>query len=154
MGWCASEALIFPLEFKLPVDTEAVTAGRWAYKVIGFQPNILESLHGPMTLGKGAKETAMLSPNASMPPGEAYPGSELLLSGSIWPWESLQGQVQLSDQCLQAGTATVLGRILKPGYMHQHMGLLLLQTPLVNFHHCLHHCPYSMKATIKTEHWE
>lgn len=49
----------FPLDFRFLTDIRSSAAERWAYQTTGFQPNTLESLHGPMTLGKGAKETAL-----------------------------------------------------------------------------------------------
>lgn len=133
MGGCESGVLTFPLEFKLLADTEAVTAGRWACKVVGFQPNILESLHDPMILGKEAKETA---PPFSKCQHGTRGGRSNLWTLVIWQLLTLSVSPRLSTavRSMPAGwNYYSTGQNPQPGCLYQHMGHLLLQSPLVNF---------------------
>lgn len=110
--------LISPLKFTFSADSEVVMAERWAHRVSGTGPKVLEMFQDPMTLENGASETAMLVCKCQDTTGGRHTWASILWTLVIWQQLSrisLQCWELLSDQCPQAGIATfyIPGRILR-----------------------------------------
>lgn len=111
MEWVGST--YFPLRVQISADSEVMMAERWADRVTGTSPNILEIFYSPYASWKW-KGTLLCFCKYQHTSGGGHIWADMLWTLTVRhpPFRiSLQGWEWLSDQCPQARTATVPGRI-------------------------------------------